>query len=145
MARVWEMWEVRKTHKSGQLASKKPFGEFSMYTRLTSIIVIVFALTLIIGCGGGSNRQSSATEQVSPGTTSLEKPVSRQYRIVMWDANLHADANGNSPVVARVRQGERLEALKQKDLTFKDVTVPWYYVRTQTGQTGWICDADLQE
>jgi len=141
-----------------------------MYTRVISIVAIVIALTIIGGCKGSDSRQSSQKESVSPSTRSdntispqpampppseresvspstrsTDKSVSKQYRVVMWDANLYAEADSRSSAIGRVKQGERLEILKRKDLTFKNITVPWFYVKTGTGKTGWIGDASLEE
>ena len=87
--------------------------------------------------------------------TSSEKPQkenlhkkkvvkSKTYRIVMWAASLHSGAGSNYSKIGSLQKGEKLEIIKEKKLTFRGITVPWYYVIKSNGKKGWVSDADLE-
>ena len=87
--------------------------------------------------------------------TSSEKPQkenlpekkivkSKTYRIVMWASSLYSGAGSNNSKIGSLKKGEKLEILKEKNLTFSGITVPWYYVMKNNGKKGWVCDADLE-
>lgn len=78
--------------------------------------------------------------------TVTEKPVSKTkiYRTVMWNAYLHSGPSSNYSKIGTIEKGEKLEILKEKVLTFKGISVPWYYVRKINGEEGWASDADLE-
>jgi len=68
----------------------------------------------------------------------------KEYRIVMWDSNLYSSAGSNSSKICSINKGEKLEILKEKILSYKGITVPWYYVKRSNGTKGWVSDADLE-
>jgi len=75
-----------------------------------------------------------------------EKKVvkSKIYRTVMWASSLYSGAGSNNSKIGSLQKGEKVEILKEKKLTFKGITVPWYYVMKSNGKKGWVCDADLE-
>jgi len=86
------------------------------------------------------------TVSEKPKKVITEKPLFKPkiYRIVMWDAYLHSGPSSNYSKIGTIKEGEKLEILKEKVLTFKGISVPWYYVRKNNGEKGWVSDADLE-
>jgi uncharacterized protein YgiM (DUF1202 family) len=86
------------------------------------------------------------TVSEKPKKENLKKKVvkPKTFRIVMWSSSLYSGAGSNNSKIGSIQKGEKLEILKEKKLTYKGITVPWYYVQKSNGKKGWVSDADLE-
>jgi uncharacterized protein YgiM (DUF1202 family) len=86
------------------------------------------------------------TVSEKPKKENLKQKVikSKNYRIVMWSSSLFSGAGSNNSKIGSIQKGEKLEVIEEKKLTFRGITVPWYYVMKSNGKKGWVSDADLE-
>lgn len=85
--------------------------------------------------------ESKEAKNLQKSEKKTEKSV---YKTTMWDCYLYSKPTTNSKTVGSLDSGESLLVLKTKIITSNGISMPFYYVETQTGEKGWVSDADLE-